>query len=176
MLSKPGVFMAVAVIMLAPVLSAAQTESAFQHGERKFSLSGSGVSAEIFDNTDRQSLLGIRRFFNLGRVAGKDISYLDGPDGSDRNDVTRMVADYYFDFGSLVPLVGISMGYVQDKDKIDQFVAEPKIGFKYFMDPPTFLYGLLEYQYLFNDGGDLNNLYENGRFFYGIGFGLSFSY
>lgn len=176
MLSKSGIYIAAAIMVLTPLISAAQTGSGFQPGERKFTVIRTGLNNGKLDRTGLGSSWSIDRFLNLEKVVRQDGSFINIPDDRDWNDSPRVIANYYFGSDAWVPLVGLSMGYIRDPEEDDRFVAGSEIGIKYFMNQTTFLYGLLEYQFHINDVVDVRDIYENGRFVYGVGLGLTFSY
>jgi len=176
MLSTKGICIIAALMMPVPLTSAAYAESGLQQEARKFTLIRSGTGDNTLDSTGLASPSRYGRFVNLEKVIRQDASFTNGPDRKDRNDITRVIENYYFGDGAWSPLVGLSMGYLQKDNANDQFFAAPEIGVKYFMNPSTFFYGLLMYQFLFEDTYDVESAYENGRFVYGVGLGLTFSY
>jgi hypothetical protein len=176
MLAKNGICIIAALMMPVPLTSAAHAESGFQQEAQKFTLIRSGTGDKTLDSTGLASPSGYGRFLNLEKVIRQDASFTNDPDRKDRNDITRVIENYYFGDGAWTPLVGLSMGYLQKNNANDQFFAAPEIGVKYFMNPSTFFYGLLMYQFLFEDTYDVESAYDNGRFVYGVGLGLTFSY
>lgn len=176
MSSTKGILATTALIILMPLISIAQGKSGFQQDKQKFTTFGTRLTDRKFDGTGPAFSLSIDRFLNLEKVVRQDLSFMNVPNDSDWNDSARVIANYYFGTEAWVPLVGLSMGYMEDENKIDRLVAGPEIGFKYFMNQRTFLYGLLEYQFLFKDIIDVGDIYDNGQFVYGVGLGLTFSY
>jgi hypothetical protein len=176
--NKKRIFLVVAALALAltPAVSFAQSQTGFQKGDREFILSGSGSSDESFDNTSFGTTLSFGYFYteNLEASIRQDVSFTDIPGDNDWNGSTRLAGDYHFNFGPLVPLVGISLGYVYGDSIKDQFIVAPEAGLKYFFNETTFLYGLVEYQILFKDADEVDDAYDDGRFVYGIGLGLTF--
>ncbi|MDW7772094.1 MAG: hypothetical protein SCH71_04300 [Desulfobulbaceae bacterium] len=175
-LGKKIIFLASAVLLLTPLASFGQAESGFQKGEREFTIVGSGSSDESLDNTSLSASFSIGQFLtdNLEVALRQEGSYIDLEDDDDWAASTRLVLDYNFGRGPLVPMVGLSFGYLYGDRTEEQFIAGPEVGLKYFVNAMTFIYGLVEYQFLFEDVDDVDEVYDDGRFVYGIGLGLTF--
>jgi hypothetical protein len=173
---KKRIFLVVAALALAPAVAFAQSQTGFEKGDREFILSGSGSSDESFDNTSFGSTFSLGYFYteNLEASIRQDVSFIDLPGDNSWNGSTRLVGDYHFNFGPLVPLVGISLGYIYGDNVNDQFITGPEVGLKYFLNQTTFLYGQVEYQILFDNADEVDDVYDDGRFVYGIGLGLTF--
>lgn len=176
MVSKRSAYIVAAFVMLTPRIAAAQIDSGLQQDERKLSAIHFGLNDEGPGHPDQASSSNIGRFLNLEKILRNDQSYIDLPGMDDWDYSTRMIVDYYFGSEEWVPMIGLSMGYVQNENENSRFVAGPEIGLKYFMNPSTFLYGLLGYQFLFDNEDAEEDLFYNGRFIYGIGLGVTFSY
>jgi hypothetical protein len=176
MFGKKALYVASAVLLLAPVSAFGQYESPFQTGVREFTVVGSGSSDESFDNTALATSFSIGQFFtdHLEGAIRQEISFSDTSDNNDFNGSTRIAADYHFGSGRLVPLLGITVGYLYGDTVKEQFIAGPEAGLKFFMNATTFLYGLIEYQFLFEDADDVDEAYDDGRFVYSIGLGMTF--
>lgn len=176
MLSKRRTPVIAIILLLLSMTSAAQAESMYPQDGLKLNVVDTGKNSEEQNQAGLPSSVNITRFLDLEEIFNQEVSFVDIPQEKVWDDSTRLVADYYFGSGEIVPLVGISMGYIQKEDEEDQIVARPKIGLKYFMNPNAYLYGLLEYQLRFQHDEDLYDVYNQGQFVYGIGLGLSFSY
>jgi hypothetical protein len=172
---KKTLYLAFAVLLMAPVCAYAETDNPYQTGVREFTIIGSGSSDDSFDNTSLNTSFSIGQFFTdrLQGAIRQDISFSD-IGSSNWNGSTRLVADYHFGSGRLVPLIGITLGYIYGDNVKEQFIAGPEAGLKYFMNSTTFVYGLIEYQFLFENANDVDDTYDDGRWVYGIGLGLTF--
>lgn len=175
MFVKKALYLASAVLLMAPVSTFAQSGNPYQTGVREFTIVGSGSSDESFDNTSLNTSFSIGQFFtdNLQGAVRQDISFSD-VGSSNWNGSTRLVADYHFGSGRLVPLIGITLGYLYGDNVEEQFIAGPEAGLKFFMNATTFVYGLIEYQFLFDDADDADDNFDDGRWVYGIGLGMTF--
>jgi hypothetical protein len=82
--------------------------------------------------------------------------------------------DYHIDAGRLRPFVGISGGGIYGDVLVDSFAAGFEGGLKYFVQRKAFVFGLVEYHWLFNDASEVTSNVEEGAFSYTIGIGLNF--
>jgi hypothetical protein len=165
----------VALSVLVPTLALAQT-NVFQQGTQEFTLGGSGTSDEDLDDTVVGTTLSYGIFTTPHMEWGvrQELSFNDLGGGSNFNGSTRLAFDYHIGRGQVVPLLGLSVGYVYGDNVDDQFIAGPEGGLKFFVNDTTFIYGLVEYQFLFEEADDVDDVYDEGRFVYGIGLGLTF--
>lgn len=165
-----------AALLLVPAASFGQTGSVFQRGTQEFTLGGSGSSDKDFDESSFNASLSYGQFYNtnLEGVIRQDIAFVDVPGGSDWNGSTRLAAEYHFGQGPLIPLLGVSAGYVYGDNVEDQFIAGPEAGLKYFLNSTTFTFAMAEYQFLFDEPSDVDDVIDDGRFVYGLGLGLIF--
>ncbi|MFO7604810.1 MAG: hypothetical protein R6W72_00715 [Desulfurivibrionaceae bacterium] len=165
----------VALSVLVPAVALAQTD-VFKQGTQEFTLGGSGSSNEDLDDTVFGTTVSYGYFTNPHMEWGirQDLNFNDLGGGSNFNGSTRLAFDYHFGTGQLVPLLGLTFGYVYGDNVSDQFIAGPEGGLKFFVNDTTFIYGLVEYQFLFESADDIDEVYDDGRFVYGLGLGLTF--
>ncbi|MFN2366022.1 MAG: hypothetical protein ABR523_06105 [Desulfurivibrionaceae bacterium] len=165
----------VALSVLVPSVALAQTD-VFKQGTQEFTLGGSGTSDENLDNPVFGTTLswGIFTDQHMEWAVRQELNYNDLGGSSNFNGSTRLAYDYHFGTGQLVPLLGLSVGYVYGDNVNDQFIAGPEGGLKFFVNDTTFIYGLVEYQFLFEDADDVDEVYDDGRFVYGLGLGFTF--
>ena len=147
-------------------------------GSHEFQLSGTGTSDRGLDNggfgvtgsygwyLSRDLQLGIRQSVNWVSVERAD----------DRlNGTTRGFADYHFNVTDRFrPFVGASVGVIYGDGVKETGIIGPEIGVKYYLNQSTFVVGQMEYQYLFDDGDEIDNNFDNGAFAYTLGLGLNF--
>jgi hypothetical protein len=170
------VILAVALVLLWPAAAVVNAEP--KQGNFDFTLSGSGTSSAHFDATSVSATGGIG-FFLLSFLcvgARQDIGYSDTATGKDWIASTRGFIDIHIPIAFLDPFIGANFGYVYgDKDVVeDSFVAGPEAGLRVYLKDDAFLYGMVEYQVLFEDSQEAEDNYKDGRFVYSIGFGLNF--
>ncbi len=166
----------VALSVLVPTAVAFAQTDVFKQGTQEFTLGGSGSSNEDLDDTVLSTNFSYGFFTNPYMEWGvrQDLSFFDLGGGSDFNGSTRLVFDYHFGTGQLIPLLGVSLGYIYGDNVSDQFLAGPEGGLKFFVNDTTFIYGLVEYQFLFESADDIDEVYDDGRFVYGLGLGFTF--
>ena len=166
----------VALSVLVPTAVAFAQTDTYQQGTQEFTLGGSGSSDEDLDNPvfGTNFSYGFFTTPHLEWGVRQELNYNDVGDENIFNGSTRLALDYNFGSGQLVPLLGLSVGYVYGDNVDDQFIAGPEGGLKFFVNDTTFIYGLVEYQFLFDDADDVDEVYDDGRFVYGLGLGFTF--
>jgi opacity protein-like surface antigen len=145
-------------------------------GAKEFTLVGSGSSDENFDGTTLSLEAGLGYFLTHGLEIAlrQGVSYVELPGNDIWNGSTRAALDYHFGAGPLYPFIGAHVGYVYGDSVRDQFVAGPEIGLKFFANEAAFLFGMIEYQFLFRDADEIEDNFDDGRFAYSLGVGLTF--
>ncbi len=173
MLKKAGIF-AVALLLALPLAANAQ----FQMGDREFSLSGTGSSDNDFDTTNFNLQFSVGYFFSevLEGLIRQDVEISARDNAKDNwGGSTALVVDFYMPFLEVWnPFIGAALGYSYGDDREETFFAGPEIGLKWFANTTTFIQGLVQYQWLFDDGNDIDNNFNDGRFLYGLGIGFIF--
>lgn len=175
------VFLAVAAM---PALASAQGAliSGFgpQEGEREFSLSGTGSSDRKFDSGTfgvtgdigwyvRENLIaGIRQSVNYASIEGE--SLVD----DFWNGATRGYLDYQFGAANMRPFVGGSLGMIYGDGVNNSGFAGLETGLKYYVLPKTYILGRVEYQWFFDDSGDIDDSFDDGAWAYTVGLGYNF--
>lgn len=148
---------------------------AFQKGHWELTLGGNGSSDESFDSTIFSAAGSVGHFVtdNFELLLRQDIKYSEVASGDDLwNGGTRIGMDYHFSIEALYPFVGASVGYLYGDTVEEQFVAGPQVGVKFFANSTTFLLGMVEYEFFFNDTSNAKDNYDDGRFVYNVGIGF----
>ncbi len=174
-MKKAAIFLLGILLILTPLTAGAQAEDySYRPGQMEFTLSGSGSSDEEFDGTVLSVEAGLGYFLTESweGFIRQGFAFADVPGGSDWAAATRLGVDYNFDFGRFKPLIGATIGYVYGDEINDQFIAGPQIGLKYFANLTTFVYGLVEYEFLFDDADEADDAFDDGRFVYTVGIGF----
>lgn len=174
-MKKEAVILLGSLLILLPLTAGAQMEGYdYERGQMEFTLAGSGQSDESFDGATLgfEATLGYFLTEHWEGVIRQGFAFADVSGGSDWNASTRVGVDYNFDFGRFKPLLGASLGYVYGDEINDQFIAGPQAGLKYFVNATTFLYGLVEYEFLFDDADEADDNFDDGRFVYTVGIGF----
>lgn len=155
--------------------STAEEAWAFQAGHHELILGGSGSSDESFDGTilSANGSLGYFLTDHLEALVRQDMKYSERKAGDDLwNGGTRLGVDYHFNIGPVYPFLGASVGYLYGDTIEEQFVAGPQAGFKFFANSTTFILGMVEYEFFFEDTDHAEDNYDDGRFVYTLGIGF----
>jgi hypothetical protein len=147
-------------------------------GDRSFSISGTGTGDKEFDNSNFGATGAVGWFYtpNVEYGVRQSFSWSDRSNGgNDFNGSTRGFIDYHFrEDKALRPFVGASLGYLYGDTTSNSFIAGPEVGLRYYIQPRAFINTSLEYQFLFDDGDDADNSFNDGVFIYGLGLGILF--
>jgi len=87
---------------------------------------------------------------------------------------TRAAIDYHFDLDRVYPFIGVNLGYVYGDNVDDTWEGAPELGLKWFVKPDTFIYGMAEYQFFFDNTSHIDNGFNHGIYVYSIGIGFTF--
>jgi hypothetical protein len=151
-------------------------------GENEVTLSGTGSSDQNFDwnsfnlqgsfgqYINDMGLAGIRQNLSIG-VSGEAI-------GDDEDTVfdgaTFVFYNHHFGTGAARPFVGANLGYIYGETTEETFSAGLEAGLKYYVLDKTFVQGLVQYQFLFEEAEDFDNQSDDGAFYYSVGMGYNF--
>lgn len=147
-------------------------------GDREFVLGGAGASSTDMDD----SLGGVN--FTFGQYLNETlmlslrqtVNYAN-PDvgGTQWNGSTRLALDQHLTaYGVFRPFVGVNFGRVYGDSVRDTWAAGLEIGGKYYVLPRTFVFGLVDYGWFFNDAEDVEDTFEDGQFTWVVGVGFNF--
>ena len=162
-------------LVLLPTVSA-QAQSYLEAGTKEFTLSGSGSSNEDVDagSFGVGASFGYYPINQLELLVRQTVSYADFNAGTSVNASTAVAADYHFDLDRFQSFVGVAIGYAYgDDDANETFFGGPEAGLKYFVKDDTFLYGLAQYQFFFEDADDADEAFDDGSFVYQVGIGFT---
>lgn len=149
----------------------ATSYGAQEAGDREVTLAGDGVSNDNFDSTIFGASAGVGWFTTKNFEWGVRQNLGLSEDGRNLNGVTRVFADYLFDYAAWQPFIGASLGAIYGSGLEDEFIFGPEIGAKYYVMPETFILGQFSYQFsdaIVDDGID------DGTSFYTLGIGFHF--
>lgn len=167
----------VLVFAMLPVLSMAQENFGPEAGKWELTLAGSGASDEDWvDNAfalnvnlgyylTKEFELSVRQSLGIVDQSGSDDDYSAS---------TSLAIDYHFDLGRWQPFIGAKIGYLYGDVVEDTWMAGPEAGVKFFVNQTTFIFGMAEYEFLFDDGDDVNDAFDDGRWVYSVGIGFLF--
>lgn len=165
-------------ILASTLLSAAlSAQAAPEAGDKSFSLSGTGASDDSFDSNafgvsgelgwyqSDHLLWGVRQSLN-GSV-GEDVS--DAWNGA-----TRGFVNMHFGTGDARPYVGANIGGLYGDGVNETGTAGVEAGVRWFVRDKTFIGFGAEYAFLFSDGDEIDDNFDDGAFFYTLGVGFNF--
>lgn len=164
---------AVTTTVLALILPVTGFAQGFSQGDKMFSLNGVGLSSEDFDSTTFSISGDLGYFFtdNISAAVRQTLGFSDTEGGDSQwTASTRVAADYNFDLGRWWPFVGASLGYVYGDDINDSWVAGPEAGIRYFVNQTTFILAMVEWEFFFDSGNDVNE--DDSAFIYVVGIGF----
>jgi hypothetical protein len=167
------------LLVFLPAAAIAQTGAEYEYGSQQgnfdVTLGGSGTNDNDFETGDfaisgsigyfvtDNVLVSLRQTVNAG--LGED---------DDFNGSTRLAADYVFEFDRWQPFVGAQVGGIYGENVDNTGVAGPEAGLRVYVNPLTYLFGQVEYQFLFEDAGDVEDNFDDGVFVYTVGIGFNF--
>lgn len=162
-------------LALIPAVSA-QAQQYLDAGTFELTLSGSGSSNEDVD-AGSFGLAGSFGYYPVDQLevlVRQTVAYSDFNAGTSVNATTAVAADYHFDLDRWQPFVGVAVGYTYGDSDVDEtFFGGPEAGLKYFVKDDTFLYGLVSYQFFFDDVDDVDEVFDDGSFVYQVGIGFT---
>jgi len=144
-------------------------------GDWELTLGGGGSNDKEFDSGSFSLNTSLGYFFTprMELVVRQGIGFSDFGD-SVWNGSTRLAFDYHFDLDRFRPFLGANVGGIYGDAVRDTFAAGLEAGLKYYVLPKTFIFGSMEYQWLFEDAGEADNSFDDGAFLYLIGIGFNF--
>ena len=147
-------------------------------GEREFTLGGGGGVNKDFDD----SFGGVN--FSYGWytsetqewVLRQSINYSNPSNGGQAwNGSTKIAFDQHLaSRGALRPFVGANFGGVYGDRVRDGFLAGLEGGAKFYVQPRTFIYAIVEYGWFFRRARNVDNSFSSGQFNWGMGVGFNF--
>ena len=147
-------------------------------GDWEVTLAGGGTSDNDFENNVLNLNLDASTYFRTDLSWGirQGVTVADTPAGSSYNGTTSVFGQYHFGAADsrLRPFVGARLGYLYGDDTEDSFIAGPEAGLRYYVKPEAFLFGRVNYDFLFESGDDASDQFDDGRFVYTVGVGFTF--
>jgi hypothetical protein len=175
----PAALLALGAASLLPA-NDASAQSYLEAGTWELTLNGSGQSNQDIDagGFQVQGSVGYYVIDQLEVLVRQGFGYADNDNLSGGTTSvtasTAVVADYHFDLDRWQPFIGIGIGYnYGDSDVDETFFGGPEAGVKYFVKDDTFIYGLVQYQWFFEDVEDAEDNSDDGSFLYGVGIGFT---
>jgi len=147
-------------------------------GDSELTLGGGGGSSKDFDDSFGGVNGSYGYYFSdtLEGVVRQSINYVNPERGGTAwNGSTRVAVDYHlFGRGALRPFVGVNAGYIYGDAVEDTWAAGLEAGGKYYVQPKTFIFALVDYAWLFDEAKDADDRFDDGQFFWSVGIGFNF--
>ena len=165
--------LAIAVLFLLPAVASAQVR-----GPWEVEFSANGQNGNKFNGFIGNLSIDLGYFLNDNLEVGvrQTVGYNDI--GTYQfNGSTAVAADFHFPLGDqnqFLPFVGANLGYIYGKPFRDTWELAPEGGIKWFVGPDAFLFAMVQYQFFFTTGSQINNGFQNGQFVYSAGIGFRF--
>lgn len=174
MLRKLFCLAALGTLSVALLPPAAQAQEYLDQGTWELTLTGQGSSNEDVDagQFGIGANLGYYIADQLELSLRQTVNYADFNAGTTVDASTGVAIDYHFDLDRFQPFIGAAIGYLYG-DTSDTFFAGPEAGVKYFVKADTFIYGLVQYQFFFEDSDDAESAFDDGSFLYQLGIGFT---
>lgn len=175
------------VAALLPLAALAQTTAtspaAFEAfapvaGTREFTLGGSGATNKDFDSSFGGVSFSFGQYINetLAVVLRQSVNY-SNPDvgGTLWNGSTKIAVDHHLAArGRVRPFVGVNFGRIYGDSVHDTWSAGLETGAKFYVQERTFIMATVEYGWLFEDAGSVNNQFDDGQWNWSLGVGFNF--
>ena len=174
--------LATTLLALLPSVAFAQQDREYRGGgkagDNEITLSGTGSSNNDFDSGGFGVSGSYGYYFtNAFELGGRQSFTWSGANNSDDSwsGSTRVFADYHFLTDQRFrPFIGVSLGYIYGDDVNNTGTIGPEAGIKYYVNDTTFVIGMAEYQWFFDDSDDVSDNFDNGAFQYTVGLGFVF--
>ncbi len=186
-MNKTKLILAVSSLFLASAFTASaqyQTDTSPRYssfgpdaGDWELTLSGNGTSNKDFDNSLGGVNLSLGYFLsdNLELSVRQAMSYSNGSGGGAEYDGSTFVAlDYHFGVDRLRPFVGINAGGLYGDTTSDTWAAGLEAGLKFYVQPKTFLFALVNYAWTFDDSDGVTDNFDDGAIIWSLGVGYNF--
>lgn len=144
-------------------------------GDWEFIFTGTGQNDNDFDEVNFTFSGSIGYFFDRHWeiFLRQNLTFFDN-DESGTFGSTRVGVDYHFDFDRFQPFVGANIGGQYGDEVTDSGLIGIEGGVKWFVLRQTFLFGAVEYQWLWEDSDDIDDRFDDGVFLYTFGIGFLF--
>jgi hypothetical protein len=147
-------------------------------GDMEFTITGTGFSNKDMDNSGGGVTFAVGSYLNdsgLELVVRQSIQYANTEDDSGVwVGATRLALDQHlFVRGSVHPFVGVNFGGIYG-DVDETFIGGIEVGVKWYVQPRTFIFAMVDYAWTFDDTDDADDAFEEGGYQWSIGVGFNF--
>jgi hypothetical protein len=147
-------------------------------GDHEFTIGASGAVNTDFDDSfgTMNFSYGVYVTPASAIVLRQQIGYSNPSNGGTAWNGSTVVA-YDWHFGAdprTRPFVGVNIGGVYGDSVRDTWSAGLEAGVKHYVSPRTFVYGIVQYGWFFQDAESLDDRFDTGQFTYSVGIGFHF--
>ncbi|HSI10245.1 MAG: hypothetical protein ACAH89_08735 [Rariglobus sp.] len=146
-------------------------------GDWEFTVGGAGSSDQDFDNSLGGVSGSVGYFLSdtLEVALRQTISFSDNSgSGADYDGSTFVALDHHFGTERLRPFVGVNAGRLYGDTTNNTWAAGIEGGLKYYLKTDTFLYGIVNYAWAFEEADNPSDNFDDGAFLWSLGVGFSF--
>lgn len=146
-------------------------------GAREFSIGASGSTSKDFDDSSGGVDLSLGYYYTDSLLASvrQNLNYVNPSTGSDSwIGWTRVALDQHFSDGAIRPFFGVNGGRIYGDAVHDSWTAGLETGAKFYIRPQTFVKATVEYGWLFDDGDDLDDRFDDGLVNWSVAVGFNF--
>jgi hypothetical protein len=164
------------IVVVALLMLPAFSYGYFEEGDKEVLLSGSAFNDGDFEGV-AIAVNGSVGYFITDNLEGsirQSLVYDDIANDASVNGSTRVALDFHFDLEAWQPFVGGNFGYVYGDAVNDTFELAPEAGVKWFVNSTTFIMAMVEYQFFFDSGDEVDNGFNDGQFIWSLGIGFRF--
>lgn len=174
-----GLMLSAALLGLTAQQNAMAQEGAYGPlpGDWEVTLGGGGSNNKDFDTGAGNVNGSIGYYFteNLELSLRQGISYADADNAeSSWAGSSRIALDYHFNLERWRPFLGVNFGGFYGENLNDSWAAGLEAGVKYYVMEKTFIFGMAEYAWAFNDADEADDAFDDGQFIYSLGLGFNF--
>ncbi len=167
-----------------PVLAQNETQSSSYRasddfgaraGDWEFTLGGGGASNTDMDSSGGGVSASAGYYFSdtLELSVRQTTNYSNGAGDAQYDGSTFVALDHHFGSGRLRPFVGVNVGAVYGENTSDSWAAGLEGGLKFYVQPRTFLFALVNYAWTFEDASDADDTFSDGGLLWTVGVGFN---
>ena len=144
----------------------------------ELTVGGSGASNDSFDTGAANLALSVGYYFSevVELSLRQGLSYADGSGSASGqwNGVSRVALDFHLPLDCWSPFIGANVGYGYGDTTHESWMGGAEAGVKWYVKDQTFIQGIVEYDFLFDESDRVEDLFEDAIFIYSIGMGIRF--
>lgn len=145
-------------------------------GDWEFTLGGSGGSNKDFDNSAGGLNLSLGYYLSdaLSLTLRQSGNYSNGAGDGEFDGSSFVALDYHLGSNRLRPFVGVNFGRFYGENTNETWAAGLEAGLKFYVQPKTFLFALVNYAWTFEDTSSATDAFEDGAVLWSAGIGFNF--